>query len=275
MLQAQAVLGVMPSLVRLPQRYRGFQMPGRRRALDGHEPFGMPGRIATAVLTHAAALIDLQLIIGSIIAVEIEQDADPVEGVQIRAACAILDGRHLFSVRMLAAHGEVEEVLVKGEPGPCRTLLSRVAGGVFQLQRPGAVPARIVEIAVQERLLRGQLALSQGLGQPAVAVARQPQLRGGGIVPRSFGVKLHVLLIPFVGRLEVAQLPAQCLQAELQRRIGSVERPERLELFTKGQAAAVPLPGLLRIDRHRQVGLHNTLRAPRVSRGRIPHVDSW
>src|SRR5581483_2934569 len=116
-----------------------------------YEPTRVPGFVAPAVLAYAAALIDLQVVAGAIIAVEIEQDADAIMAAQVGIARARLDWRRVTTGRMCALERDVEKILILGEMYLGRALfhcINSVACGVLQLARL-ALPARIGEIAVE------------------------------------------------------------------------------------------------------------------------------
>src|SRR5262249_13717198 len=161
---------------------------------------------------------------------EVEQDADTVERLQVCVAWAVLDERLLLALRMFAAERDVEKLLIVGEPGFGRMILGGAAGGVLQHERLQILPASVVQVAVQIRSLIGEPADGE-TARLRSAAAGEPDFRLGGIVP---GALLHDVLeaaVPIDAAEALAEIALGGLQAELDRRIGSIERTKRGRRF--------------------------------------------
>src|SRR5262249_32342781 len=150
--------------------------PALRAALDRHEPAWVPAPVQPALLRHAAALVNLEVVGGGIVPIEIEIDAHAVEGPQVGVAAAGLYRRDIATVGMLALHGQVEEFVVVRQPHRRRILLTGVAESVLEPHGDGLLPARIFELAVEHWPRVGGAAAQKWLGTGAI-LASQPEFR--------------------------------------------------------------------------------------------------
>src|SRR5207248_5611861 len=95
----------------------------------------------------------------------------------------------------------------------------------------------------------GHAAQGQRLGGQRTGV-REPRLRRGGIAPWARGEMRLELRVPLLDA-EIAQLPPRGLQAELHRRIRSIQRPESGEPLAELEAALRALTALAAIGEKR------------------------
>ena len=143
-------------------------------AVDRHEPARVPGRVAPAVLAHAAALVDLQVEAGRVVAVQVEQQADAVERPQVGvarprlrpAARACPPGAGSAGRRRGSRGRRPASASVGYSFGRSSPTASRRTSGLSRL------PAGVVELAVEERPRRRLAGTGQtGLGGGPVRLA--------------------------------------------------------------------------------------------------------
>src|SRR5262249_10231510 len=125
----------------------------RRLTAHGHEPARVPALVAPAVVAKAAALIDLELEVAAVVAIEIDQETHAVEIAEIGVALPHFDRRNVAVRRMLTAQGQIEELLVERQARLAGIFLGRVADDAAEFQGLDALPANVVEGAVQQRPL--------------------------------------------------------------------------------------------------------------------------
>ena len=132
---------------------------------------------------NATALIDLQVIVGLVVAIEIEHDADAIERVQIHVAGSFLHFGDLASHRVLALRGDVKKLAIVCEVGLCRPGVMPIhVRWTLQRQRFGIGPAGVVQNAVEVRALRCKSAGADRARRLLAAIAK-PCLHRGNVAP--------------------------------------------------------------------------------------------
>src|SRR5262249_21617570 len=149
-----------------------------------------------------------------------------------------------------------------GEPRLGAILLGGLRDGVGQDERLVALPAGIVQLAVEERLLVREPAKRELLGRRRSAL-HEPQLGGRGVVPRAAREMRLELRVPVLHG-EIAELTPRRLQAKLHARVGGVERAEAGEALAELEAAAVPVANLVAVAEVNALALLDRLGAARL-----------
>ena len=163
-LQAQTCPGADLIPCQLSERNCGLRLPTTLLTLDCHIPLWVPGQVAPAIITHAAAFVDLQVIVRVVVAVEIEQDAHAVVGSHVGVVWPDFDQGDRTGGRVLTAKRHVEILVIECQAHLRFVFAGSVAYCIAQNDRPGSLPTGIVELAVQEWRLRSLRAQDRLLG---------------------------------------------------------------------------------------------------------------
>ena len=176
---------------------------------------GVPGHIAPAILGHTTPLVNLKLIIGLIVAVEVDENAKAIMTPQIGITLPFLTSGTCLPLRMSAANANVQIFAVVGKESLRAVFFIKIARQVIDGEGFGTLPTGVVQFAIQVRFGFGFSAMSQWLrwihtndaiGQPDFGSHRiTPRVRtlGQGLAPMRDCCFQHVAGVPFLGRFHI------------------------------------------------------------------------
>src|SRR5262249_29860442 len=137
------------------QRNGGFGGPILLVAGGGDKPLWIPRRVTKAALGRPAAMVDRELPVAGVVAIDVEHERDAGARVEIgvRSPCFVFC-RVIDAWRFGAADAEIQVLIVKNE-NRGGGISSVVVGGALERDGLGDLPNRIVKAAVEPGLLRG------------------------------------------------------------------------------------------------------------------------